>query len=154
MLLISCRLQVQPPPRSRTILRRPLPRWGTLLRRPLPPLDLRRHRAHDLSFCMVGGGLPRHAAQEGRQLVSLWKCNLHSSDTGGRAIAAIVSVNLRHYQYPILVQCSYELTPCREECPYRHLHSRTTKDLHSRKSQDTVLANSQTKTPQRFVTKY
>ena len=34
-----------------------------------------RDDAHDLSLCIVGGRLPRHAAQEGRQLVPLLKCD-------------------------------------------------------------------------------
>ena len=33
-----------------------------------------RDDAHDVSLCKVGGGLPRHAAQEGHQLVPLRKC--------------------------------------------------------------------------------
>ena len=51
-----------------------------------------RDVAHDLSLCIVGGGLPRHAAQEGRQLVPLRKCEFHQADTGSRAIAATESI--------------------------------------------------------------
>lgn len=49
-----------------------------------------RDDAHDLSLCIVGGGLPHHAAQEGR-IIFLVPKNFHIHDENAQG----------HDQYPI-----------------------------------------------------